>query len=177
MPTSFRQVFILCLCACVLQSLAGQFNHMIASFAVTLDLAGLLIAFAALRLPFGPALTVALFTGLWVDAYDPVSFGRHAFLYGLAVCMINQFRGRLPREETFVCVVTALFVNLALCVAAGFLDLGSLPDAGAGALRLLADLVASQLATALIGPWFIALQLRSLQLVRAEPVSAIRRYA
>jgi rod shape-determining protein MreD len=177
MPTSFRQVFILCLCACVLQSLAGQFNHLVAPFAITLDLAGLLIAFAALRLSFGPALVVALFTGLWVDAYDPVSFGRHAFLYGLAVCLIHQLRGRLPREETFVCVVAALFVNLALCVVAGFLDLGSLPDPAAGALRLLADLVASQLATALLGPWFIALQLRSLQLLGAEPVSALRRYA
>lgn len=177
MPTAFRQVFVLCLCACFLQSLAGQFNHLITSFAITLDFAGLLIAFAALRLPFRPALIVALFTGLWVDAYDPVSFGRHAFLYGLAVCLIHQLRDRLPREETFVCVVTALFTNLALCVLAGFLDLGALPDAGDGALRLLADLVASQLATALIGPWLIALQLRSLQLARAEPVSALRRYA
>jgi rod shape-determining protein MreD len=177
MSPSLRQILALCLCACGLQALVGQFNHAIASFALTLNLGGLLIALAGLRLPLRPALTVALLTGLWVDASAPVAFGHHAFLHGLAVCFIHKLRERLPREETLVAVVTALFTNLAFCVITGFLSLDSLPDPASGGLRLLADLVASQLLTALIAPWFFALQLQSLRLAGASPASTVRRYA
>jgi cell shape-determining protein MreD len=177
MSLSLRQILVLCLCACGLQTLAGQFNHAIAPFALTIDLGGLLIALAGLRLAFGPALAVAFITGLWVDASAPVAFGQHAFLYGLAVCLVYKLRDRLPREETFVGVVAAMFINLGFCVVAGFLNLDSLPDPASGTLRLLADLVASQLVTALISPWFFALQLQSLRLAGASPATIVRRYA
>lgn len=138
---------------------------------------GLLVAYAALRLPLQPGLLVACLAGLWIDAAAPVAFGRHALLLGLAFCVVHNLRARLPREETLVGVVAALFVNLALFVVFALLDLGALPDPAAGGLRLLADLVVSQLFTALIGPWFIALQTHALQLARARPEVAVSRFA
>jgi rod shape-determining protein MreD len=172
-----RQVLVVLLCTCGLISLTGQLNHALAPAGLTLEVAGLLVAFAGLRLDFRRALIIALLTGLWVDASAPVAFGRHAFLFGFAVCMLSRFRSRLPREETLVGVVAALFINLALFVFAGFLDLGALPDSTSGALRLLADLVASQLFVALIGPWFFASQTHALRLAGASPTSLTRRYA
>lgn len=177
MSPALRQVLTLCACTCGLHSLVGQFNHAVAPYALTVDVVGLLLAFAGLRLPFRPALAVAFLTGLWVDCSAPVAFGYHAFLYGLAICFLARLRARLPREETLVGVVTALFINLAFFVLAGFLDLGSLPDPASGALRLLADLILSQLFAALIGPWFFALQFHSLRLAGAGPAETVRRYA
>lgn len=177
MSPALRQVLVVLLCTCGLVTLTGQINHVLAPAALTLEVAGLLVAFAGLRLDFRRALIIAFVTGLWVDASAPVVFGRHAFLYALAVCMLARFRARLPREETFVGVVAALFINLAVFVLAGFLDLGTLPDSSAGGLRLLADLVASQLFVALIGPWFFACQIQALRIAGASPTSHTRRYA
>jgi rod shape-determining protein MreD len=177
MSPAFRQVLTVLLCTCGLVTLTGQINHALAPSAITLEVAGLLVAFAGLRLDFRRTLIIAFVTGLWVDASAPVAFGRHAFLYGLAVCMLARFRSRLPVESTSVGVVAALFINLAVFVMAGFLDLGALPDSAAGGLRLLADLVSSQLFVALIGPWFFALQAHALRLSGASPASQLRRYA
>ena len=177
MPSAFRQVLAILACIFGLLALVGQLNHVLAPFALTLDVAGLLVAFAGLRLDFRRAFIAALIGGLWFDAGTPAAFGRHAFLYALAVCMLSRVRARLPREEVMVGVVAALFVNLAFFVIDGFLDLGSLPDPAAGGLRLLADLGVSQLFIALIGPWFFACQSQALQLVGASPAQAVRRYA
>ncbi len=177
MTTSLRQVLVLLACTGGLACLLGQVNHALSPLAVTLAAPGLLVAFVALRLPLAAGLAVALLTGLWIDATAPVAFGRQAALLGLAVCLVHRVRGRLPREETLVGVVVALFVNLAFFVVFAFLSLGELPDPGAGALRLLADLLVSQLATALIGPWFLALQRQALIHARAMPEVVARRFA
>jgi rod shape-determining protein MreD len=175
MSPSTRQILVLLLCTGGLVSLLGQLNHGLSAFAVTLAAPGLLVAFAALRLSLKPGLLVALLTGLWLDAVTPVDFGHNAFLLGLAFCLLHRVRARLPREEAVVGVVAAIFINLALCIVTAALNLNHLPDTSSGALRLLVDLVASQLVTALIGPWFLALQARSLQLAGAPP-PALRRF-
>jgi len=177
MSPALRQILAVLACTFGLICLTGQLNHALAPFGLTLEVAGLLCAFAGLRLEFSRAFTVALLTGFLVDAGTPVGFGRHAFLFGLMVCLLSRVRFRLPREETLVGVVTALFINLACFVVTGFVALGSLPDTTSGALRLLADLLVSQLFIALIGPWFFALQLRALAFAGASPATAIRRYA
>lgn len=171
-----RQILVLLLCAGGLITLLGQLNHGLSVFALTLSVPGLLVAFPALRLALKPGLCVVLLAGLWLDAVTPVSFGRNALLFGLAYCLLYRVRSRLPREEAIVGVVAAIFINLALCIVAASTSLGHLPDPASGALRLLADLVASQIVTALIGPWFLALQARSLSLVGAPP-PAIHRLA
>lgn len=176
MSPSTRQILVLLLCTGGLVTLLGQLNHGLSAFAVTLSAPGLLVAFAALRLSLKPGLLVALLTGLWLDAVSPVPFGQHALLLGLAFCMLHRVRARLPREEALVGVLAAIFINLALCIVLASARINDLPDPASGALRLLVDLVASQLATALLGPWFLALQARALQLAGAPP-PALRRFA
>ncbi len=177
MPRALRQVLVLLACTGGLSALVGQLNHVLSPLALTITLPGLLVAFAALRLPSGAGLAAALLTGLWLDAGAPVAFGRHAALLGLSFCFVYRVRARLPREETLIGVVVALFVNLGLFVVLAFLDLGELPDPAAGGLRLLADLLVSQLFTVLIGPWFFALQRQALELAGALPAATTSRFA
>lgn len=178
MSPTLRQVLALLACTGGLATLLGQLNHGLSPFALTLSAPGLLIAFAALRLRLGAGLAVALLAGLWLDAASPAPFGRQAILLGLAFCLLHRVRNRLPREETLVGVVAAVFINLALFIVVAVADLNALPDPGSGALRLLADLLVSQLATILLGPWFLALQARALELVGAPlPSTTQRRYA
>ncbi len=174
---TLRQVLALLACGAILGALLVQINHALSPWALGLFTPGLLVSCAALRLPLGAGLASVFACGLWLDAASPRPFGHHAFLLALAFCLLHRLRDRPPRHETLVAVVAALFVNLALSVATGFLHLGALPDPAAGALRLLADLVASQLLTALLGPWFLALQHASLALVGAAPRRADNRYA
>ena len=177
MPRSLRQVLVRLACTGGLSTLVGQLNHVLSPLALTVTLPGLLIVFAALRLPPGAGLATALLTGLWLDAAAPVAFGRHAALLGLAFCFVCRIRARLPREETLIDVVVALFVNLAFFVVLAFLGLSDLPDPAAGGLRLLADLIVSQLVTVLIGPWFLALQRQALALAGALPTPSAGRFA
>ena len=171
MNAAFRQVLALLACAAGLIALLGQANHELSAFALTLSTPGLLVVYSALRLPLSRGLVVTGVTGLLLDAGAPVPFGSHALLLGLGFCALHGVRARLPREETLVGVVAAIFINLGLFVVLAFARLGELPDPGSAALRLLSDLLVSQLATALIGPWFLALQSRALELVGVAPSS------
>jgi rod shape-determining protein MreD len=174
---ALRQFLVLVACGAVLCAGVYQLNHYIAPWALGFSVPGLLVAYAALRMPFGPGLASAFVLGLWLDAPSPLPFGRQAFLLALAFCLVHRLRGRFPRAETIVGVVVALFVNLGLFVAIAFLDLGALPDPAAGGVRILGDLLVSQLLTALIGPWFLAFQDSSLRLVGAGPVQTVNRFA
>ena len=177
MSPAARQVLVLTLCAAALGLLLGQLNHALSGLALTLAAPGLLVVFAALRLAPGPGLAVALLAGLCLDAAAPPAlFGRQALLLGFAFCLLHRVRARLPRESRAVAVVAAIFVNLALAIVTAFAGLDQLPHPASGALRLLVDLLLSQLATALLGPWFLALQARALDLAGAPP-PASRRYA
>ena len=174
---SLRQVLVLLACTAVLCAIVGQLNHYAAAWAVTFSIPGLLVVFAALRLPLGTGLATAFVSGLWLDAAAPVTFGSQALLLGLAFCLVHRLRARLPREQILVGVVAALFVNLALFVLLALVGIGSLPDPASGGLRILADLFVSQLLTALIGPWFLAFQAASLRLAGAAPLQVVNRYA
>ncbi len=174
---SLRQVLVLLACAGLLGALVGQLNHALAPLAVTVAVPGLLLSFAALRLPLRTGLAVACLAGLWIDAAAPVGFGRHALFFGIAFCALHQVRSRLPRQETLIGVVAALFINLALFVLFALLDLGALPDPASSGLRLLLELLVSQLFTALIGPWFLALQGGALRLASAQPETTVGRFA
>jgi cell shape-determining protein MreD len=173
MPSGPRQFLVLTACAGLLALLLGQLNHACAPLALTFSLPGLLIVVAGLRLPRTPALATALAIGLWLDAAGAGAFGRQALLLGLATLGLLGLRHRLPRDQIIVSGLVAIFLNLGLCLAEAILRLGRLPDPGTGALRLFADLIASQLLTALIAPWFIAFQRDALTLVRA-PLPALR---
>lgn len=174
---SLRQILALLGCAAVLSALVGQLNHAVSPWALTFSVPGLLVAFAALRLPAGAGIAASFAIGLWLDAATPLPFGRQAFILATAFCLVHRLRGRLPRQETITAVVVALFVNLALFVALAFFSLGALPDPAAGGVRLLGDLLVSQLLTAFLGPWFLALQSATLRLLGASPAQAADRFA
>lgn len=174
---SLRQVLALLACGAILCALVGQLNHAVSAWALTFSVPGLLVAGAALRLPPGAGFAAVFVTGLWLDAATPLPFGRQAFLLALAFCLVHRLRGRLPRQETIIAVVVALFVNLALFVGLAVFSLGTLPDPASAGLRLFGDLLVSQLLTALVGPWFIALQDAALRLVGAAPARVVNRLA
>jgi rod shape-determining protein MreD len=174
---SLRQIFALLACAAILCAIVGQLNHAVSPWALSFSLPGLLVTYAALRLPPGAGLASAFVAGLWLDAATPLPFGRQAFILALAFCLVFRLRDRLPRQETITSVVVALFVNLALFVALAFFSLGALPDPAAGGVRLLGDLLVSQLLTALVGPWFLSLQAATLRLLGASPPQTSDRFA
>ncbi len=174
---SLRQVLVLLACAAVLCAIVGQLNHYAAPWAVSFSVPGLLVVFAALRLPLATGFATAFVSGLWLDAAAPVPFGRQALVLALAFCLVYRLRPRLPRDQVVVGVVAALFVNLGLFVLLALLAIGGLPDPASGGLRILADLFVSQLLTALIGPWYLAFQAASLRLAGAAPLQTVNRYA
>lgn len=174
---SLRQILAMLACAAVLCALVGQLNHALAPLALTFSVPGLLIAYTALRLPPGAGIASTFAVGLWLDAATPLPFGRQAFILAFAFCLVFRLRDRLPRQENIMAVVVALFVNLALFVALAFFSLGGLPDPAAGGVRLLGDLLISQLLTALLGPWFLSLQGAVLRLIGASPAQTTDRFA
>jgi hypothetical protein len=99
-----------------------------------------------------------------------VRFGLHAVLFGLAHGFVFNLRGRLDRDGTATQVVVALLANLGLFLSLSLTQIGALPLPGAAWLRLLWDLLWSQLALVLIAPWFFAVQRRAL--VLADPLTA-----
>lgn len=172
-----RQVLCQLLCAAILCALVGQLNHAVSAWAITISVPGLLVAYAGLRLPLRAGMASAFLAGLWLDAVTPLPFGRQAFLFAFAFCLVHRLRDRLPRQEIIVGVVAALLVNLAIFVTLALFSLGALPDPSSGGLRLLADLVVSQLLTVLVGPWFLSLQHATLRLARALPPQTVGRFA
>lgn len=156
--------------------LVAQVNDFLAPHAAYLFVGGLLVTFAALHLRLGHGLAASVLTGLAIDAVQPGPFfGVHLVLFAVVHVLIFHLRTRFPREETSVGVVTALFANLALFLGLSVLALGGEPAPGVAWLRLLADLLWSQLFVAAVAPWFFALQQRALELGRVDLVAEHRR--
>ena len=165
-----RRLLALFLSALLLWSLIAIANHYLAPWHVYLFVGGLFVTYGALQLPLRTGLYASLLAGLLCDAGAGTSFGLHAVLFGLAHGLLFNFRGRLDRDVTVVQLVVALLVNLALFLGLSLTQISALPAPGAAWLRLLWDLLWSQLALALLAPWFFAVQRRALQL--ADPLTA-----
>ncbi|MFZ5497416.1 MAG: hypothetical protein ACOZE5_19030 [Verrucomicrobiota bacterium] len=157
--------------------LTGLLNHYLAHFSflwidhvsVHLYLGGLLVTYGALRLDPRNGFTATVLTGLLVDALAPVPFGASLFLFCLVHGVVLHGRHRFPREGAVFGLVVALLANLFLVIALSFLLVGAGPRPGAAWLRIFADLVFSQLAILLAGPWFLALQDRAMELAEIHP--------
>jgi len=149
--------------------LVGLLNHYLAGLAVNLYLGGLLVAYGALRLDPRSGLTSTFLTGLFVDALSPVPFGTSLFLFCLVHGVLLYGRHRFPREGALFALVVSLLANLFLMLALSFLLIGANPQPASAWLRIFADLIFSQLALAAVGPWFIALQDRAMELAGIHP--------
>ena len=149
--------------------LTGLANHYVAGFAVYFYLGGLLVTYAALRLDAKHGLITTMLTGLMVDAMEPVPFGTSLLLYSLVHATVLYGRQRFPREGAVVGIVVALLANLFLFISLSFLLVGANPRPGHAWLRIFADLFFSQIAILVVAPWFLALQVRAMELAEIHP--------
>jgi hypothetical protein len=149
--------------------LTGLLNHHIAGLAIHVYLGGLLVAYGALRLDPRSGFTATVLTALFVDSLEPVPFGTSLFLFTLIHGVVLYGRHRFPREGTVFALVVALLANLFLVIALSFLLVGAGPRPSSAWLRIFADLFFSQLALVCVGPWFIALQDRTMELAEIHP--------
>jgi rod shape-determining protein MreD len=149
--------------------LVGLANNYLSPHAVHLYLGGLFTVYPALRLDRKHGLIATVLTGLLIDAGTPVPFGTHVLLLGLIHATLLSGRQRFPREGSVFGIVVAQFANLFLFIALSFLLVGANPRPGDAWLRIFGDLLASQLVILLIAPWFLALQSRTMELVRIHP--------
>lgn len=163
-----RRLAILLLSQVLLWALVGQLNHALTGVRVYVFAAALYIAHATLWQPWRTGLLAAVLGGLLCDASAPVAFGTHMLLFAAAHVATFQLRERLPREDPIGVVVIVLLVNFGLFIVFSLTQIGHSPVPGAMAIRLLVDLVCSQVLLALITPWFFALQARALVLAGAS---------
>lgn len=142
----------------------AEVNHLLSARQLFFFAGGLHVAFIALTQPFGPGLASVLIAGLFCDASQPVAFGTHAALFGLAHNTIFRMRDRIPKDDAVAATLLALFTNFGL-----FLALAAVlsPDGGTPWPRLAGDLACSQVLIAVATPWFFALQSRFIDLVEA----------
>lgn len=162
--------------------LSGLANHYLAQFSflgiehctVTLYLGGLLVTYAALRLDPHHGWMSTLLTGLAADAGTPLPFGTSLVLFGLIHAVMLHGRQRFPREELVFAIVVALLANLFLFIAVSFLVVGTNPRPAGAWVRIFFDLLASQVAVALLTGWFIALQNSIFTFLRQHPETGRR---
>ncbi len=153
----------------LLHAVVAEVNNALSGLHVWLFAGGLFVAYASLAAPFRQGFAASILGGLLCDAVSPLPFGTHAALFASAHAVVFNVRERLQRDETVVRVTVALLVNLALFFV---LSLMRVRPAGLGAAawpRLLSDLAWSETALLVAAPWFFALQLRTLELARANP--------
>jgi len=163
-----RPAFITALTLLLLWTLVSQVNHALTGLRVYLFVGSLFVTFAALKLPLRSGLGASLFGGLLCDANCPVPFGTHLLIFAAAHAVIFHLRDRIPRDDTVARLIVVLLTNLAIYLLFSFIQISRSPAPAAAWPRLIADLVCSQVFLAVIAPWFFALQLRALQLARAD---------
>jgi rod shape-determining protein MreD len=163
-----RRTLVTFLTLLLLWVVVAQVNHILSGTHVYLFVGGLFVTYAALQLPLRDGLAAVLLAGLLCDANTPVPFGLHTLLFASACAVICNLRDHVPRDETVARVIVALLTNLALFLVFSFALIGRSPAPGAVWLRLIFDLLCSQVFLALIAPWFFALQARTLVLARVE---------
>jgi rod shape-determining protein MreD len=162
--------------------LGGLANNYLARFSflwiehctVSLYLGGLLVTYSALRLDPRHGWASTLLTGLAADSMTALPFGTSLVLYGLVHAILLQGRRRFPREELAFAIVVALLANLFLFITISFLLVGGNPHPAGAWLRLFSDLLASQIAVALLTGWFMALQNGIFVFLRQHPETGRR---
>lgn len=166
---SQRRLFVTIGTGFVLLLMVRQANHLLAPAGLSLWLGGLVVALPAMRLNFRTGLVGSAVLGLVMDAWSPLFFGLHAGLLALAHVIIFRIRNRIETTEPTIGILVALIANLALFTALTMITLGQTSGGAVSAMRLLGDLVISQVTLALITPWFFSLQVRGLEMIFRVP--------
>jgi cell shape-determining protein MreD len=164
-----RGAAVLFLTLYLLRGIVAEANSALSGLHVWLFAGGLFVTYSALMMPFGQGFAVSILGGLMCDAVAPLPFGTHAVLFATAHAVVYSVRERLQRDETAVRVMVALAVNVALFAALTLMRIRRVPAGMSAWPRLFCDLGWSELALLVAAPWFFALQIRSLEMTRANP--------
>ena len=163
-----RRTLVMIATSLILWTMVAQLNHVLSSSHVYVFVGGLFVAYAALTFPLRAGLIASLVAGLLCDAAEPVSFGTFMILYATAHAVVYNLRNRIPRDDMLARVLVGLFANLGIFLALCFVQMFHAPALAAAWPRILFDLMISQIAIALFGPWFFSLQAKSLALLGRE---------
>lgn len=162
-----RAAIVIFLSMLLLWLLVVQLNHYLAVWRIYLFAGGLLVTFAALRLPLRSGLLVTGAVSLLAETGTGLTPGTHLVLLCAAHALIYHVRDRVPRDQTITRVLIALLANLALFLLLSILLVGRGPAPAEMWPRLIFDLVCSQVFIALAAPWFFAFQEKALELAGA----------
>ena len=153
----------------ILWVIVAQLNHSLTGWRIDLFVGALYIAYAALTQSMRVGLYSALLGGILCDANAPPEiFGTHLLLFAAAHLTVFHLRDRVPRDDPIGRVAVTLLLNLAIFLGFCFTQISDSPAPGTAWLRLLLDLLCSQVFLAIIAPWFFALQARALVLTQAD---------
>jgi rod shape-determining protein MreD len=159
-----RRTLIFFLTQFLLWVLLSQVNHELTPWGIALFFGGLFVGFSALHFERREALVGAFAAGFLHDVGTPLPFGTHAVVFAAAVIFLQHVRHRLNRHEGLITVMVILIANLGLFLAVSAVAARLLPDVGGFTSRVFSDLIASQLTLALVAPWFLALQSKTLEI-------------
>jgi rod shape-determining protein MreD len=162
-----RRTLVFFLTQLLLWALVSQVNHELSPWGVSLFIGGLFVGFSAMHFDRREALVGAFAAGFLHDVGTPLPFGTHALAFAAAVVFIQHVRHRLNRHEGLITVMVILIANLGLFLVVSAVAVRGLPDSAGLTSRVFSDLVVSQVTLALIAPWFLALQAKSLELAGA----------
>jgi rod shape-determining protein MreD len=159
--TLFATLVLLWICV-------AQLNHALSNVRVYVFVGALFVVFAALTQPLRAGLIATLLGGLVCDANAPVALGTHTLLFAAAHVTLFHLRDRVPRDDNISAIIVALLTNLALFLVFSVTQIHHSPAPAAAWMRLIVDLLCSQLVLVLVTPWFFALQAQALALVHVS---------
>ncbi len=161
-------------CNLLLLWLSALANQRLAQFSflswdyvsIHLYLGGLFVVFSGLYMDFRNGFISTALTGLAYDALEPVPFGTSLVLFGLIHAFLIFNRYRFSIQEPIFAIIVAFLSNLLLVIAISSLLIGNGSEPALMWLRLLIDLIISQIVLAPITPWFITFQIVVLKIFR-----------
>jgi len=143
--------------------LVSQANHYLTNASwlglargqVFLFVLGLPLAFAALRLNLASAVLATVGTALAVESMLPLRDGAILLPAAACVCVTIAFRAHFNRFEISTAILAGLIMNLVMMAA---ITVVVHHGGDVSLVRILVDLIVSQLALAALTAWFFAAQ-------------------
>jgi cell shape-determining protein MreD len=133
-------------------------NSSLAEFSVYLLLLGPMLVLPALYLRHQSYFICTLFTGLWVDAALPSTFGLFTIGFLFAGAFIFQLRIRFRAEHNYHPIILAHVVNF-FCIVMVSLSMGSTSFSNISFwLQIVVTSLVSHIALLVVAPWFFNLE-------------------
>ncbi len=150
--------WILALCNLLLFWLQGMVGDATGALGLTLSVNALYVIMPAVCLSQGWGLVLMFLAGLSVDAGLPIGFGFHAVMFAVALTVLHAYQRSLQKAGLGQLIALTIGLNIIFQLVEAVLLAGPLSSYGEYWLRIGSDLVASTLATGLVGWWFLSLE-------------------